>query len=368
MSLSKLTDPDAVERAIKEFDMLGREAFLEKYGFGESRDYFILYRGGRYDSKAVIAAAYGIQNPDKGALTPADFSGGNSTVAKKLEKLGFQYTRPRKYVVFNSNPKKVYRVAEAVKHMEFDTWTVKGSDVRAGDRAIIWQTQDSTGKRGVVAFAEVLTDPEMGADSGNPYWVNPAQGDVPYPRVWVKYILPPGVPLWIDDSETGDFLKTLSVAKAQGGTVFYLTEAQWQRLSDLASFKPTSPEEMDAISAIRPSAKKGQGFGLTVAERRVVEQHAMDLAAQHLKLEWDDVEDVSHVCSFDLLCKRDSEVLRVEVKGTTNAGDSIILTENEISEAKEPGYLLFVVSDIILDRTNPAAPTARGADAGKFIR
>jgi hypothetical protein len=194
MSLSKLTDPNAIEKAIEDFDSLGREAFLKKYGFGKAKEYFILHRGGRYDSKAILGAAYGIQHSTKGALKPADFSGGDKTVVKTLKRLGFQFTRPRNYVVFKSNPK-VYRIAEAVKHLEIDTWTVKNSDVRAGDQAIIWQTQDANKNWGVVAFAEVLTDPENLADSDNPYWVNPAQGDVPYPRVNVRYSIPPGVPL-----------------------------------------------------------------------------------------------------------------------------------------------------------------------------
>lgn len=38
--LSRLTDPVAVERAMDEFDALGRDEFLRRYGFGEARDCF----------------------------------------------------------------------------------------------------------------------------------------------------------------------------------------------------------------------------------------------------------------------------------------------------------------------------------------
>jgi len=92
MGLSDVTDPKAVVEAIKEADQLGRERFLDKYGFGESRQYFLKYDGRLYDSKAVIGAAHGFQHPDLGPLTSHDFSGGERTVQRQLEKLGFVVT------------------------------------------------------------------------------------------------------------------------------------------------------------------------------------------------------------------------------------------------------------------------------------
>jgi len=76
-----------------EFDRLGREQFLAKYGFGPAREYFLEHGGVLYDSKAVAGAAYGVQFPDQGALRPADFSGGEATVARKLRALGFEVVR-----------------------------------------------------------------------------------------------------------------------------------------------------------------------------------------------------------------------------------------------------------------------------------
>ena len=92
MGLSDVTDPTAVVEALKEADQLGRERFLEKYGFGESRQYFLKYDGRLYDSKAIIGAAHGFQHPDLGPLTSHDFSGGERTVQRQLEKLGFVVT------------------------------------------------------------------------------------------------------------------------------------------------------------------------------------------------------------------------------------------------------------------------------------
>jgi 5-methylcytosine-specific restriction protein B len=89
MALAELTDPTAVRKATEEADTLGRLAFLDKYGFGPSHKYFLIYEGRRYDSKAIVGAAHGYQHPDLGPLKPNEFSGGEQTVQKKLEQLGF---------------------------------------------------------------------------------------------------------------------------------------------------------------------------------------------------------------------------------------------------------------------------------------
>jgi len=89
IALSDITDSTAVLQAAKEFDALGREAFLAHYGFGKARGYFLLLDGKRYDSTAIMGAAHGYQFPEKGPLRAADFSGGDATVKTKLEQLGF---------------------------------------------------------------------------------------------------------------------------------------------------------------------------------------------------------------------------------------------------------------------------------------
>lgn len=92
MGLADVTDPNAVLAATREADELGRDRFLQKYGFGESRQYFLRHEGKLYDSKAIIGAAHGFQHPDLGPLTAHDFSGGEQTVQRQLEKLGFAVT------------------------------------------------------------------------------------------------------------------------------------------------------------------------------------------------------------------------------------------------------------------------------------
>lgn len=44
---------ESVLKTVAEHDVLGREAFLSKYGFGEARSYVLVHEGREYDSKAI---------------------------------------------------------------------------------------------------------------------------------------------------------------------------------------------------------------------------------------------------------------------------------------------------------------------------
>jgi hypothetical protein len=89
MSLKDLTSPGAVLKAIAEFKRLGQKEFLRTHQFGPARRYFLEHEGALYDSKAIVGVAHGHQFPEQGALGRHDFSGGEATVRRKLEELGF---------------------------------------------------------------------------------------------------------------------------------------------------------------------------------------------------------------------------------------------------------------------------------------
>ncbi len=93
--LARLRSPSGIQQALDEFAKLGRTAFLERYGFGKSRDYLVRNprTGELCDSKAVVGAAYGFEHPEEGPLKPADFSGGEATVVPKLQALGFEVVK-----------------------------------------------------------------------------------------------------------------------------------------------------------------------------------------------------------------------------------------------------------------------------------
>ena len=89
MGLKDITDPEAVNRAITEFNALGRETFLRKYGFGYARAYFVEHNGKLYDSKALIGVAHKYEFPDQGPLASSEFKGGEAATARKFRDLGF---------------------------------------------------------------------------------------------------------------------------------------------------------------------------------------------------------------------------------------------------------------------------------------
>jgi MoxR-like ATPase len=90
VTLSSLTSREAVLITLREFDELGRDKFLKKYGYGAALEYFLVHDGRRYDSKAVAGVAVGKQFSEHGPLRNDEFSGGLASVAAKLRDLGFE--------------------------------------------------------------------------------------------------------------------------------------------------------------------------------------------------------------------------------------------------------------------------------------
>jgi 5-methylcytosine-specific restriction enzyme A len=78
----------AVVEAIEEYDRLGQEDFLERYGFDRARQYLLVHDGKRYDSKAIVGAAHGFLAGER-PLVAGEFSGGEATVGRLLRRLGF---------------------------------------------------------------------------------------------------------------------------------------------------------------------------------------------------------------------------------------------------------------------------------------
>src|SRR5262245_27280539 len=81
--------PDAVRRALDEYDRLGPDRFLTKYGYGRAKEYCIEREGRRYDSKAIAGVAHGYAHLSGRPLLARQFSGGEEQLAKRLRRLGF---------------------------------------------------------------------------------------------------------------------------------------------------------------------------------------------------------------------------------------------------------------------------------------
>ncbi len=270
----------------------------------------------------------------------------------------------RKYWAFFADPK-IYDIESALAVLSRETWKTKRSDVRCGDRAILWRgTKD--GKRGVVALAEVIGDPEVirePQETRRFFLQEPSEE--PEPRVWLRTFQPQTCPLWLDEDDSG-LLASLSVARTRGGTVFHITAEQWEKLMGLLGSWPAqtgdAQQDLENLAHRTNAHGHGQGFKVSPEERKAIEGRSMRQAEQYFRDKGYDVEDVSQRQPFDLRCTKDGEdELRVEVKGTRSTGDEILLTPNEVDNARQnpERVALFVLHSIEVSQ-GPGGPIATG--------
>jgi hypothetical protein len=249
---------------------------------------------------------------------------------------------------FFANPD-TYRIEDAVRERENDFWTTTGKPVRKGDRVLIWKGKGNSQWRGILACAEVLADPVEVGDEDNPYWIPSPRAEKKARsqlRVPVRYLRSPRLPWSLPDP----LLEELPVTTAQGGTVFYVEETLWRAILARLGGWPGSEDVQDIEEVVRPrqGAARRQGFQVSTARRLATERFAMERAIGHYEREGWVVKDVSRSESFDLLCQKGEQVLHVEVKGTTSAGATILLTANEVDHARrqQPHMELFILNGI----------------------
>lgn len=241
MPVGELTSPEAVELALAEFDELGRDAFLAKYGFGRAKRWYVERDGRLYDSKAIVGVAIGYQHPQRGPMSYNEFSGGEGSVKARLEALGFTLVdrpdgeEPRQAWLFQANPN-YYDIDRALRELPVIEWTVRGhiGPVHTGDRAYIWR---SGRQGGVVAVGTVMAEPAESAPSSadRPYWREPdrygfdkVEARVP---VRVDRIVEP--PLLRTALRDDPVLSNLMVIRAPRGTVYDVPREQELRLEEL---------------------------------------------------------------------------------------------------------------------------------------
>ena len=105
-------------------------------------------------------------------------------------------------------------------------------------------------------------------------------------------------------------------------------------------------QEVGDIFETERSRQAGQGFAIDAKLRRCIEKYAVEKASQYFSQKGYEVDDVGNRRSYDLDCSRGGERFRVEVKGTQSDGSSIILTPNEVKNAKGHETVLFVLHSI----------------------
>jgi 5-methylcytosine-specific restriction protein A len=135
--------------AVDEFDRVGRDAFLKLTGFGRARAYYLEQDDRLYDSKAIAGFAHRVSTGR--LLGPGDFSGGDKTVAQRMEALGF-----------------------AVLKVPNPDWTrdeiILACDLVAANG---WRQVDASDPR-VKALSELLQSPAIHPFPRNPDFRNPS--------------------------------------------------------------------------------------------------------------------------------------------------------------------------------------------------
>jgi hypothetical protein len=126
-----------------------------------------------------------------------------------------------------------------------------------------------------------------------------------------------------------------------------------------------SPEEAEVAKATeeiaRPNstfvAQTGQAIGLSPRERRLVEDRAMHVASEWLSDNGFGWRDVHKKKPYDFHADKDGKAYVVEVKGTTGAPASVILTKNEVQVHREqfPLNILLIVHGIELSEDRQRA-------------
>ena len=81
-----------VLQALAEYDSLGAEEFLGRYGFAPSRGYTLVHEGRSYDSKAILGVAH--RHATGRLATSEEFSGGMAGAVAILRKRGFEVSEP----------------------------------------------------------------------------------------------------------------------------------------------------------------------------------------------------------------------------------------------------------------------------------
>lgn len=358
--------------AIREWDALGRGDFLAKYGFGEARRYFLRANGTDYDSKAIVGAAHTLRHGTP--LTAAEFSGGEATVQRLLEDLGFEVVvRPSASSstaavtdetlgawVLKCNPDvwdlRGY-IAGGKKGLR--TWTVvpnyRADMMSYGQRFLFWITGPRDGElpRGFWGAGWVTGEvfPIVEGKVDDPadeidYWTDQEARDRMTHRV------PIALDIWDEPIREAEVVAVDGLEQLEVVRMRQVSNPSWISAELLARLNPLLPA-WPRIGERAPETvsvdSQGAGFGDPLT-RAVVEKAAVVAVTEQFRSAGYDVVSVERDrCGWDLTCTgQDGSVARVEVKGVSGPKPSVLLTRNEHrSAAQDEGWVLAVVTNAL---------------------
>lgn len=335
--LSLLQSPSAVQAALDEFLHVGRDAFLEKYGFKQARSYFVVdpRTGERCDSKAIVGAAYGYQFPSQGPLRPGDFSGGDATVAAKLGALGFEVVRIRDW-----SPDEVDATVAA--YFEMLLMEARRESFNKAQRNAELRERLNARTKGAVELKHQNISAAL-ADLGLPYidgYKPMGNAQTLLRRNVETYVLshPDLMQRVLDGYED---------AQAPGERAFNATVVEAPDLVKVAvspnARTPRFPRRLDWAALDERNhrlGRAGEAWTMEFERRRLQEAH---LQREALKIEWTS-QLVGDGTGFDILSYSTAEERRfIEVK-TTNGpiASPFVISRNELEFSKEADDAFFL--------------------------
>ena len=150
----------------------------------------------------------------------------------------------------------------------------------------------------------------------------------------------------------------MSKLQAQAEPAPNLGAADTTTDSQISSQTPTNHGDENVLSPTSSTQKNNVQEDLSSSymndpkKRVAIERAAVNRARQHYEANEFQVEERGK--PFDLLCRKGSLIVHVEVKGTVGSGEKVILTINEVIDARNPEWRsdLFIVYGINLEQVN----------------
>lgn len=345
--LSKVRSPAAVQAAIDEFVQLGRTKFLERYGFGKSRDFLVRdpKTGTDCDSKAIAGVAFGKQFPELGALGAESFSGGEATVVPLLKGLGFT----------------IIRIGEDWSEAEVEA-TVRDYFAMLRAEAAGLPFNKSEHNQALRRLLSGRTKSSVELKHQNISAVLDALG-LPYingykPRGNSQLLLRKSVQAYLlkYQQEVGSIVDALEEVKLPSEKSYLAALVKAPAREELvcgpASAKQRLPRKFDYAARDEANRKLGRAGEQWVVEFE--QQRLTDMGSPELfqRLDW--VADTQgDGAGFDILSFDDAANHRfIEVKTTNgNLGSSFLVSHNELEFSKEVGnqfylYRVFQFRDV----------------------
>lgn len=366
-------------------DPVNGPQLLERLHFKPARSYRVVVDGKFYDSKAVAGIAHGLATGEY--LDGGTFTGGSRSVVSVLRRLGFYVDYQWLYTMSQLRVDRTHGRPAAYQHVVL-LWAIVRSLSGLPRLAQFGDVRDElAGILAPFAIARTAPDPVMP-------WIALANArtNVLGEHIW-ELELPPD-----NEAVTESAVKRFNLSAGLSLKMYeYVThEVERQRFVDatidvLARLNGDEPgflplleqlglvnrdphisntsgahEVSDAIAAVEELTHPRRRFGrrFTSAENKAIEDRAVRVTRDHFENELGySTSDVGATESYDVHATKGSEVVKIEVKGTTTNGASVVLTRNEVKLhlSEHPSNALVVVRGIVLDHSGDE-PSATGGE------